>query len=396
MLPAMMRKQGAFSKKVTTTAVDHQRQRPKSMSKTLKILHVGESVKGGAGTHLNELIPLQVNDLGDSQVVVLVPQEHISHLRNVAPQNIRTFSRPSRLRGLPSLVLAVVKTLAEVKPDILHAHSTVAGVVVRVIGFFFSVPVVYCPHGWAMDIEQSALKRRVISLVEFGLSFFCKRIIAVSEYERRRGMDLGIPAAKIVTIHNGICCDPPTIRPAEWQDNRLKVLFVGRLDCQKGVDVLLKAIEGLNDCVTVKVIGDSVAGDKAVDFNKHPHVEPLGWLSLNDVAANMMACDVVVMPSRWEGFGLVAIEAMRLSKPVIASTVGGLPEIIADRETGILFPSGDAEALHGILVDASVSQLKWMGQAGHTRFLRCFVADKMCTEIWQVYKDVLKNSLTRR
>jgi glycosyltransferase involved in cell wall biosynthesis len=109
-----------------------------------------------------------------------------------------------------------------------------------------------------------------------------------------------------------------------------------------------------------------------------------------------MACDVVVMPSRWEGFGLVAIEAMRLSKPVIASTVGGLPEIIADRETGILFPSGDAEALHGILVDASVSQLKWMGQAGHTRFLRCFVADKMCTEIWQVYKDVLKNSLTRR
>ena len=366
------------------------------MSNTLKILHVGESVKGGAGTHLNELIPVQMHHLGDSQVVVLVPQEHMSHLRNVAHHNIRTFSRPSRLRSLPSLVLAVVKTLAEVKPDIIHAHSTVAGVVVRVIGFFFRVPVVYCPHGWAMDMEQSALKRRVITLVEFGLSFFCKIIIAISEYERRRGMAFGIPAAKIVTIHNGICRDAPTIQPAEWPDNRLKVLFVGRLDRQKGVDVLLKAIEGLNDCVTVKVIGDRVAGGKAVDFSKHPHVELLGWLSLNDVAANMMACDVVVMPSRWEGLPFVAIEAMRLSKPVIASSVGGLPEIVVNRETGILFPSEDAEALHGILVDASVSQLKRMGKAGRTRFLRYFVADKMCAEIWQVYKECQKDSWTRR
>jgi len=354
----------------------------------MKILHVGESVLGGAGTYINEIAPRQMLRFGEENVRVLVPKQHCRQLRDVAGPSLKTFDRTNRTLGVLRLGAAVFQEVRTFKPDILHAHSTFAGIVVRLLAPLLGVPVVYCPHGWATEMEQPALKKRAIGFIEKVLSFFCRKIIAVSEYERARGVALGIDARKIVTIINGLSIDVPPHEPFVWEDSRLKVLFVGRLDRQKGIDVLLKAIGPLKDQVCAHVVGTSVAGGEAVDFSKYPHIKTFGWHSLPEVSAHIAASDVLVMPSRWEGLPLVALEAMRAGKGVIAASVGGIPEVIVDRATGRLFQAEDADTLRSILTSETHENLHRYGNAGKIRFQEFFTADKMCTELEAVYASI--------
>ena len=110
----------------------------------------------------------------------------------------------------------------------------------------------------------------------------------------------------------------------------------------------------------------SIEGDTDVAFSE-------------DVLARYAACDLVVAPSRYESFGLTALEAMIFAKPCIASDVGGLPEVVADRETGLLVPPDDPEALAAALLrlinDEALRRV--MGAAGRRRYEARFTAEKM-------------------
>ena len=353
----------------------------------MRILHVCETVLGGTGSHINELAPRQSQLLGVESLAVLVPAEHRSYLTALPDESVTTFSRPSRCMGLLSLVPAYIKTVKTFRPDVIHAHSTFAGLVTRILHPFLNIPIVYTPHGWAMYREGSVLKQKAFALIEWGLSFLCKKIIAVSEHEREMGIKSGISASKIITIRNGISVTTPSAFPSVWKDQRLKVLFIGRLDRQKGVDVLLRAIDGLEDRLSVRIIGDTVIGGTAFDFSAFPHVSSLGWQTQEGVAAHMMACDVIVMPSRWEGLPIAALEAMRLSKPIIATSVGGLPEVIEDKKSGFLFASEDSLALRVTLMQTNKDELSAMGHRGRIRFSQSFKAETMVAAILSVYQD---------
>jgi len=358
----------------------------------MKILHVCETALGGVGTHLNELIPLQLASGGQDQIILLAPRGHLALLTDIPPLALRTFWRPSRLLSLPFLAVRFIGAVVRFRPDIVHVHSTVAGIIVRLIAPFFQLKVIYCPHSWAMDREQSALMVRVISFVERALAKVTARIVAVSENERQRGLQIGIPAHKIITVLNGIKSQPPEYPPVEWTDPRLKLLFVGRLDRQKGIDVLLKAIDGLEDKVVVRVIGDRVVGDKHESFAAYPHVEHLGWLNSAAVNAQLAACDLVVMPSRWEGLPIVGLEAMRARKPLVAASVGGIPELVEEGKTGLLFPSDDHEALRRLLLHVERPVLRAMGEAAYQRFVDGFTAPNMAASIIAIYHSISANA----
>ena len=138
----------------------------------------------------------------------------------------------------------------------------------------------------------------------------------------------------------------------------------------------------------MKVVGEAVVGSTESQVETTlPHVTFLGWMSQDQVAAQMAACDVVVMPSRWEGFGLVAIEAMRAAKPVFASEVGGLTEIITP-ETGLLFPVGDHKRLQQLLLNASDDLLREMGRQGRQRFVERYLIDRTSEGLLSIYGDL--------
>ncbi|NML17770.1 glycosyltransferase [Azohydromonas caseinilytica] len=357
----------------------------------MKVLHVAESIKGGCGTYLDEIVPLQVQALGERQVRCLVPREHAAQLPRVEPGLVRTFGRPGRAAGLPRLARELTRLVDEWQPDLIHAHSTFAGAVSRALSVARRLPpIVYCPHGWVFDVEQPRLMRWATESAERLMAPRSARIVAISDAERRRGEAAGIPAERLVVVPNGIHAKAPMQR-AVWPMPRLRVLFVGRLDRQKGVDVLIEAARDLGDKVSVRIVGDAVvAGGRPAPNGDARHIEFLGWMDSAGVAAQINACDVVVMPSRWEGFGLVAVEAMRAGKPVWASAVGGLREVVADGFTGRLFPVGDAAALRTLLRQADRAALRRMGAAGRERFLAHYTSDRTHQALLRLYADVLQ------
>jgi glycosyltransferase involved in cell wall biosynthesis len=194
--------------------------------------------------------------------------------------------------------------------------------------------IVYCPHGWAFDIAAAGWKVRAVTLAEQALARFSDRVIAISQHEARQALRIGIGADRIQLAVNGLP-EAPSTPPAAWDDSRLKVLFVGRFDRQKGFDVLAKAAGVLRQRIVVRAAGAAVAGSGEAVATPD-NVQMLGWLDPVGVQAQLQACDVAVVPSRWEGFGFVAAEALRAGKPVIASRVGALPELVEDGFNGRL------------------------------------------------------------
>lgn len=352
----------------------------------MRILHVCETMRGGVGTYLNLLIGRQLKELKDSKINLIGPKEHAELVTDVPANMITLFSRRSRLLGLVCLAMAFTKAVSKNKPDIIHIHSTFAGAVVRPIAKLFSIPVIYCPHGWAVDREQGKLIQSITAKIECLLSKWTKYIIAVSQHEYERGIEIGIAPEKLIVIPNGLDVAPPDFSPVLWDDKRLRVLFVGRLDRQKGIDVLFKAVTGMEEDLSVRVIGEAVVAGEKLEFSKHKHVEHLGWLDGLAVAAHMAAADVIVVPSRWEGFGLVAVEAMRLKKAVIASRVGGLQSIIIDKKTGYLFDSEKAQQLATLLKQANKEELKKLGENGYKIFVENYTASDMTSAVLKLYK----------
>ncbi len=116
----------------------------------------------------------------------------------------------------------------------------------------------------------------------------------------------------------------------------------------------------------------------------------LGWVAPTDIAAQMQAADLVVVPSGWEGFGLAAAEAIRAGKPVIASNVGGLRELVTEGVNGRLVPPDSPDALRAALMTDSLQMLKAMGEAGHRIYLQRFTAARMNQSLLGIYSQLFR------
>ena len=182
----------------------------------------------------------------------------------------------------------------------------------------------------------------------------------------------------------------------QWASG-LRILYVGRLDHQKGYDILLNALSRLNTLeknFSAKIIGEFVI-DSERDSKMAPNVERLGWKTRAEVSSYMSAADVLVVPSRWEGFGLVALEAMRVGCPVICSNTGGLSEIVEDNVTGRHFPVGSAAKLAEILNSVDVETLKYWGAKSRVRFVEHYSSALMNSKTLGLYRRLLSLRIER-
>lgn len=359
----------------------------------IRLLHVCESVIGGTGSYLSELVPAQVAVYGADNVALLVPENQLGYLDpQVLSAGIRIFpfARRSRTLGLFHFVRAYRRALAELKPDIVHAHSSIAGAVVRGLGFFRKYRIVFCPHGWSVDMKGAAAVRFAAEIIERLLAANTDQVILISRHEFRRAKDLGFTDEKLSLVVSGIKTQAPEVTPATWDDPRLRVLYAGRFDFQKGVDVLLKAVEGLEETLSVRLVGGFVVNELKLPDTLPSHVVNMGWHDRVEVYAQMRSCDVLVVPSRWEGFGLVAIEAMRLGVPVIASGVGGLKEILGEGRYGVVVPPEDPAALRAVLQSLTREQLREIAAKGHARFLADYTLERMVQQTDEVYAKVCR------
>jgi glycosyltransferase involved in cell wall biosynthesis len=223
------------------------------------------------------------------------------------------------------------------------------------------------------------------------------RIIAISdavgEFARNH---LGPESAPVQRIYYGI---DPAVYPSERreQPGSMKLAIVARLAAQKGHHVLLDAVRDVAETipsVRLLVIGheDDLTIAELQSYARQlgigDNVSFLGFRA--DIAELTRDVDIFVLPSLWEGFGLVLIEAMALGLPVVASRVGPIPEIVADGESGKLVPPGNASALARAIRDLleAPDVAFAMGQRGRERVEREFSLQAMMNQIERLYETL--------
>lgn len=361
----------------------------------MKVLHAAETIKGGVATVLKQLVAAQQAESSEFDVKCLIPEDQATELDTVEPQRVECWKRNGRsLRALLSFGLAFSKTVLKFKPDIVHLHSSFAGVIGRVCLFalwpFVRPKVVYCPHAFSFLMETSGGKKKVYALIEKLLLPMTDAIICVSDYEANQARLSGIKSKKLFVIHNGVAERPSIVRRNKSENEAIELLFVGRFDYQKGYDLLIKAMHKIHDApLKLTVIGDAVHGKETIETL--PGAVYTGWLNASQMEPWFMQADALIIPSRWEGFAMVPLEAMSYGLPVIASDATSLPEVVKDKETGFLFKSGSVDELAATLSGLKDYDLSVMGERGRAWFSQQFTSQNMIRKTHELYVLIRNN-----
>jgi glycogen(starch) synthase len=263
-----------------------------------------------------------------------------------------------------ALLRAALIRLDGWRPDVVHAHDWLVAHPAVALADVLGVPLVATIHateagrynGWL----SSRLSRQVHS-AEWWLANRADAVITCSSAMRDEAAELfDIDAGSVAVLHNGITPRGWRVGPRRVTAAREKhaptggplLLYFGRLEYEKGVHDLVAALPRIRRAhpgTRLLVAGTGTAADLLVDTARTHRVLRtvgfLGHLPDDELAALLAAADAVVLPSRYEPFGIVALEAAAAGAPLVASTAGGLGEVVVDGETGVSFPPGDVPAL---------------------------------------------------
>lgn len=354
----------------------------------IKVLHIGEYVSGGVAIYLKTLI--EEAEESDVEHYLLMSSYKSDKDWKIDMNKITFYSyKRNFIRSLTAM-FCIYFHIKKVQPDIIHIHSTWAGVLVRIPYLLLrkKEKIIYTPHGWSFLMEVSTYKRKLYIFMEKILSSVTNEIVNISKYEQIESIKKGLPSSKMSVIYNGVKYGNKKKRIIRFYKNKINLLFVGRLDRQKGLDIFLKYYYQEDfPYLHLYVIGKSILEEKTIKTdNKTTY---LGWIDNEELDSYYEACDVVIMPSRWEGFGLVAIEAMRNGKPIIASNRGALPELIKNEIHGYIFNLDNPNELKNILTNLDKKDLKKMGKAAIKRYTMFFTAEKMKRDVHMLYKKTM-------
>jgi glycosyltransferase involved in cell wall biosynthesis len=276
------------------------------------------------------------------------------------------------------------RILARRKAQILHTHLVHADVLGLPAGALARIPVrISTKHGF-----NEFRGNRVVAAADRAVGRLAHRQIAISSgLARYLAETEGFDPSVFTVIHYGIEPGSPPPPPPEAP----KLLAVGRLIPVKGFDVLLQAFARVRASLpgsTLEIAGD---GPLAGELRRSA---PEGVTFLGRVAPIREVYErnaIVVVPSRGEGFGMVALEAAERGRATIVSDVGGLPEIVSDGETGIVVAPGDVDALAQAIsgLAADVARTRAYGEAARRRAVAQFSAASAADAVDGLYRDLL-------
>ncbi len=296
----------------------------------------------------------------------------------------------------PIVLGQLVRSLRRARPDIAHTHLVHADFHGLPAGSLARVPVlVSTKHGFNPfrgGRTFAAADRAVARLADVHVAISAGLARYLEEHE-------GFDATGFEVVHYGIEAAPPAPPPP----SEPRLVVVGRLIPIKGHAVLLEAFARARE--KVPGLSLSVAGDGPLDqelratARRLELADAVSFLGrVSPVAPAFEEAAIVVVPSLGEGFGMVALEAMERGRAVIASDVGGLPEIVEDGTTGLLVPPADAGALAHAIVELApdAARAAELGSAGRKRALAAFSQDRCTDRIEELYRTALETGARRR
>ena len=364
----------------------------------MKVLHVIKVQGiGGAEQHLLALLPALRERGIDARLLSLDAGLDAERFHRALDDRGVPWRRVATGFDLsPRLATAVVRATRSERPDLVHTHMVHGDIYGSVAANLLRVPFVSSRHNddryllGPFRYVDRAFMRRV------------RRLIAISDSVREFLVRAGLPESKLLTIHYGL--DQVPAAPSELTPEQAGIpadaplmLAIGRLIAQKDHETLLRSF--------------------ALTRARHPHARLaiLGWGALEEptraLARELGLADTVLLPgrvepqawleradifahtSRWEGFGIVLLEAMLAGLPVVATRVSAVPEIVVDGETGVLAGAGDIEAVAAALDELLADPVRRaaLGAAGRARALSEFSVAHMTEQTVAVYREALNS-----
>jgi glycosyltransferase involved in cell wall biosynthesis len=359
---------------------------------------------GGVETWSQALLPaLQARGF---EVIIVTTQLEVGQAREGRHGQTPVYRFPFQqalvrrdLRQVKELTEEVIALKREFRPDLNHLNSSCG------INLFFFMrsrgvwprPALLTIHGPTAELNwQGGLGERLLDEAD--------RICAVSaaSLDELVGQWPHL-APRSGVIYNGL--PPPGVEAAPLDFDAPRLLCLGRLSPEKGFDVAVEAFARLRERfprarLVIAGVGpqEESLRQQAEALGVDAAVEFAGPVRGEQVAQLINACTVMLVPSRCrEGFGLVAIEAAQMARPVVAARLGGLPEVIADGETGLLVEAEDSAALAAAVARLleRPAEAERMGRAARRRAQERFSLEGMADAYARLYREMAGQSAER-
>ena len=319
----------------------------------IKILHVAQAA-GGVDRYIRML--LKYLDKEKFENILVCSQDfHEEDYRDL----VDSFEQVEMTRAIGGNDLraigAVRALIKKYYPDVVYAHSSKAGAIARVADIGLKNHCIYNPHGWAFNMRCSAKKKAMYTAIERVAAPFCDKIICISDAEKQAALEKKICRDdKLQVIFNGVDIDAyengihgaVKRKDLNIPEDALVVGMVGRMSPQKAPDVFVKMAKQVKDAIPNAhfiIVGN---GNQEAEIRKYAadngfsdSLHITGWV--DNPMSYVELFDVACLLSRWEGFGLALPEYMMAGKPIVASRVDAIPNIIRDGENGLLVEVDD-------------------------------------------------------
>jgi glycosyltransferase involved in cell wall biosynthesis len=348
----------------------------------------------------------------ESNMGVMEQEALILDLSLAVKKGVRVFTIPSLVRrlSLKNDLLAFVsiyRLLKRIKPHIVHTHTSKAGVLGRVAAYLAGIPIiVHTPHGHIFHSYYGCIVTKMIVFVERILSLMTDKINALTDRERDEHLECGIASTnKYIIIHSGVMLQQIMNKDIDVETGKKKLGIpqnsnvigaVGRLVPVKGHKYLVSAAKKITkefDNTVLVFVGDGYLESKlerqAESLGIRNNIIFAGWRS--DVIDVLDLFDILVLPSLNEGMGKVLIEGMALGKPIVASSVGGIIDLVKNGDNGILVPPRDPDGLSDAILRLirNKNLAQRLGENGKAKVYPEYDTLVMIRQIEDLYESLL-------
>lgn len=374
----------------------------------LRIIHLVRSPVGGIFRHIADLAEAQaaaghavglvcdaltVGPFEERKIEALRPHLALDAVRlpiarQIAPSDARALKRVHAL-------------LAPMRPDVIHSHGAKGGVFGRLAGAWLGrahpVAKIYAPHGGSLHYDPASIEGRLYFKVERGLERITDALIHVSGYEQRTyAAKVGAPRCASVVIRNGLT--PDEFEPVTPEADATDFLYLGMLRDLKGVDVFIEALGRLaahGAPATATIVGDGPdqARYRAMVAERNLTVR---FVPSTPARSAFGLGRAIVVPSRAESMPYVVLEAIAAGLPIVATSVGGIPEIFGPFTPELVAP-GDPAALAAAMAESRADPQRAARLAASRRahIGDEFARDAMAAKVENVYRDVIARRVKR-
>jgi len=372
------------------------------------IMHIAQSA-GGVDKYLSMLLS-NMDKEKFKQILVCsfdyIPENYIS-ITDIIKQI--DMNREIKIFNDFSSILKIRKLIKLYQPDIIYCHSSKGGALGRLahIGLKNKAKIIYNPHGWSFNMKGSIIKKKFYIFTERILSKITDHFITISKIEKYNAISKRISKEEnISVIYNGI--DIRRIENTEFTLNR-KVLkipsdayiigMVGRISEQKAPDIFVKAAVLIKKQIPESfflIVGDGELRSYIEDIIRANQLQNsvliTGWVP--NAIDYIKLFDVATLLSRWEGFGLVLAEYMAIKKPIVATEVDAIPEIIINETNGLLVQIDSPEIVCDAIlrIKGNKCLLENMVEAGSRIVREKFDIVRVAKEHTELFQSFIENS----